>query len=54
MVDSNIPVSDECLAKWIDLKKNHKLRYVVYKVDGEKEVIFPIKNFSTKLIKGYC
>eukprot|EP01015_Nassula_variabilis_P025528 TRINITY_DN49_c0_g1_i2.p1 TRINITY_DN49_c0_g1~~TRINITY_DN49_c0_g1_i2.p1 ORF type:complete len:163 (-),score=69.48 TRINITY_DN49_c0_g1_i2:67-555(-) len=36
---ANIPISDECLARWLELKKDHKLRYVIYRVEGEKEVV---------------
>mmetsp|Transcript_9154 Transcript_9154/g.17125 ORF Transcript_9154/g.17125 Transcript_9154/m.17125 type:complete len:138 (+) Transcript_9154:69-482(+) len=36
---SGVAVADDCVSIFLDLKKKRKYRYLIYKIDGEKQVV---------------
>lgn len=59
---SGVAVSDECVSVFMDLKKKRKYRYLVYKIDGEKQVVLektgapdaPYEEFCALLPEADC
>mmetsp|Transcript_34896 Transcript_34896/g.48397 ORF Transcript_34896/g.48397 Transcript_34896/m.48397 type:complete len:90 (-) Transcript_34896:1177-1446(-) len=51
---SGVAVADNCVEIFMDLKKKRKYRYIVYKIDGEKQVVLETTGEPDATYAEFC